>query len=242
MQSEDMPDLHKTLLASFGQAAECVSTSTPAPVPTTTSASPHTSNLDIVSKQDSQENASAADAVEPDADVRMLTTIAVMRMSDIMHQTPPHGDTQIEKRIVASAKVHNCFRDMRTLPAGSEEWLERVRRGCADAGEAPLEDVKMCAYALALNLYRLSWETQGGSTLPLEVMPYIDELGKLQQRDPHFTSFAVDLVVAFFAGVAARLCDIAHLDSIGPSLASWHLSRDAAASVADRTSKFDRFV
>jgi hypothetical protein len=120
--------------------------------------------------------------------------------------------------------ILQCSEDLRELPLGSEEFLERLRKGCADAekGVHLDDDDEARCNAVALKLYLLGWETNGGATLPLEAKPLIDELGAvLRQVDAEFVCL---LVARFWVGVAYRFCDARHLNNMHVSTASWGLS------------------
>jgi hypothetical protein len=107
--------------------------------------------------------------------------------------------------------ILQCSEDLRELPLGSEEFLERLRKGCADAEKGVQLGGKARCNVFALKLHLLGWETDGGATLPLEAKPLIDELGAVLKWDAEFVGVSV---ARFWVAVAYRFCDARHLNNI----------------------------
>eukprot|EP00038_Savillea_parva_P001374 m.103569 g.103569 ORF g.103569 m.103569 type:complete len:487 (-) comp10484_c0_seq1:169-1629(-) len=139
---------------------------------------------------------------------------------------------------MATVALYECLTNQDDLPVGGETWIALLKNGRAQAMKwGPFDNDAEFEYMVAsIDLRLLSWTTDGGKTLPLEVSQIVKKLKKVCEQVGQPTQRAcVHLVTDFWIGVSARLCDIHLLEPITPTISPLSLSPGALALVAERT-------
>jgi hypothetical protein len=203
-----------------------------------TSAAPETTFLAAAAATPPRADGKRATLTSDDCDGRASSDVAGHAamvghtMFAILSMVPPDSRSAAKDGAAAWYDILQCSQDLHELPLGSDDFLERLRKGCADADKGVQLDDEARCNAVALKLHLLGWETDGGATLPLEAKPLIDELGAVLQQDAEFVCASV---AEFWAGVARRFCDARHLNNIHVSTASWELSAGTKAELEARS-------